>query len=270
MYQMGISRRDLLKGIGMAGLGAAVWPVASKLPRVGSQALAAASGEQVTRQWTMVIDLKKCEGCETIGKEPQCTAACNKAHFVPQGQDWIKVSKVEGACGGSYWMPFPCMQCQNAPCVKVCPVGASYHTKEGIVLINHERCIGCRLCMAACPYQRRYFNWEEQKVPAEAILAQHSPEYPVPAVKGTVSKCMFCAHNAMNGKLPVCVSGCPMGALYFGDKERDLATNGIEVKALGKMLGENNAFRYKEELGTEPRVYYLPGYGQEFGRESRD
>lgn len=268
---MGISRRELLKGIGIAGLGAASLPLTNKLPGLNTGALAAPEQGRLSRQWVMVIDLKKCEGCETIGKEPQCTAACNKGHFVPEGQEWIKVSKVKGEGGSSYWMPFPCMQCQHAPCVKVCPVGASYYSEEGIVLIDHKRCIGCRLCMAACPYQRRYFNWAEQRdLPPEAVLAEHSPEYPVPAVKGTVSKCMFCAHNAGMGKLPICVSGCPMGALYFGDQERDVVTNGVEVLGLNKTLAENNAFRYKEELGTECRVYYLPGYGQEFGRESRE
>lgn len=251
----------------MAGLGSALYPVLEKVPALQKRAFGAPAEGQLSKQWVMVVDLKKCEGCETIGKPPQCTEACNKVHFVPEGQEWIKVSKVEAPGGGSHWMPFPCMQCRKAPCVKVCPVGASYHNEQGVVLIDHKRCIGCRLCMGACPYQRRYFNWKEQEVPAGAALAVYSPEYPVPAVKGTVIKCMFCAHNAQMGKLPACVTGCPMGALYFGDEERDLITNGVEILPLNKTLAENFAFRYKEDLGTEPRVYYLPGYGQEFGRE---
>lgn len=268
---MGISRRDLLKGIGLAGIGTALLPVIDKVPGWKTRAFAQpSSGEKITKQWVMLIDLKKCEGCQTIGKAPECTRACNEAHFVPEGQEWIQVTKIESKSGGSHWMPFPCMQCQNAPCVKVCPVGASYHNEQGIVLIDHKRCIGCRLCMAACPYQRRFFNWKTQEAPAGAILADQSPEYPVPAVRGTVSKCMFCAHNAMMGKLPVCIKGCPMGAIYFGDKERDVVTNGLQVLALTKTLAENGGFRYNEELGTEPRVYYLPGYGQEFGRDSRE
>lgn len=267
---MGISRRDFLRGIGMVGLGTAVLPLLDAIPGFTSEVRAAAASQTLTKSWVMLIDLKKCDGCESINKPPQCTAACNKAHFVPEGQEWIKVTRVEGEGGGSHWMPFPCMNCRKAPCVEVCPVGASYYDEEGIVLIDHRRCIGCRLCMAACPYQRRYFNWKAQEITPEMAFIEYSPEYPVPALKGTVSKCMFCAHNVKKGKLPACVAGCPMGALYFGDLERDAVVNPVEALALSKTLAENNAFRYREELGTDPRVYYLPGYGQEFGREARE
>lgn len=218
----------------------------------------------------MVIDLKKCEGCVTIGAPPQCTQACINGHFAPKGQQWIQVYEVGLAGGGSYFMPTPCYQCENAPCVNVCPVAATYQTKEGIVLVDHQRCIGCRFCMAACPYQRRFFNWGTPEVPPEAALAQYSPEYPVPAVKGTVIKCMFCAHFLHNGKLPYCVAGCPMKALYIGDLNQNVATNGGEVVELSRFLSENDAFRYKENLGTQPRVWYLPGHGQEFGRKALD
>ncbi len=274
---MGISRRRFLQTLTWAGLGTAVYPLLSRVSKVEAKGWAASGldprptgTKTLTKQWTMVIDLKKCEGCVIINKPPQCTVTCNQGHFVPEGQEWIKVSKVRGAGGGSHWMPFPCMHCQKAPCVDVCPVGASYYTEEGLVLIDQDRCIGCRVCMAACPYHRRYFNWKQQRLTPEAALAERSPEYPVPALKGTVSKCMFCAHNVRKGKIPICVSGCPMGAIYFGDLERDIITNGMEVVPLRKTLAENNAFRFKEELGTEPRVYYLPGYGQEFGREARE
>ncbi|MHB1125693.1 MAG: 4Fe-4S dicluster domain-containing protein [Bacillota bacterium] len=270
---MDFSRRDFLKKAGMAGLGIAAIPLLEKVPGFASKVSAAPNASErnkLVSKWLMVIDLKKCEGCETIGKEPQCTAACREVHFIPDGQEWIKVVKVKGEGGSSRWIPFPCMQCENAPCVKVCPVGASYHNEQGVVLIDHRRCIGCRLCMGACPYHRRYFNWKEQEVPPGAVLSTYSPEYPVPAVKGTVIKCMFCAHNAEMGKLPACVTGCPMGAIYFGDEEKDLATNNIEVISLRKTLAESDAYRYKEELGTRPRVFYLPGYGQDFGRDPRE
>lgn len=167
-------------------------------------------------------------------------------------------------------MPRPCMQCENAPCVNVCPVGASYHSPEGIVLVDHDRCIGCRLCMAACPYGARSFNWEQPENPPGATFATYRPEYPVPHRVGTVEKCMLCAHEVGAGKLPACVSGCPMSAIYLGDLVTDVATNGKEVVTLSRFLAENGGFRLKEELGTRPRVWYLPGHGQEFGRPVDD
>lgn len=218
----------------------------------------------------MVIDLKKCEGCVTIDTPPQCTQACINGHFIPKDEQWIQVYEKELPGGGSFFLPAPCYQCENAPCVNVCPVAATYHEKNGVVLIDHNRCIGCRMCMAACPYQRRFFNWSTPKLPPEAALAEYSPLYPVPAVKGTVIKCMFCAHLLHNGRLPLCVVGCPMKALYIGDLNEDVASNGAEVVNLSKFLDENNAYRYKEELGTQPRVWYLPGYGQSFGRKTKD
>ncbi len=227
-------------------------------------------GKKTNRAWCMVIDLRKCDGCVTIDMPPQCTQACIDGHFVPQGQQWIQVYQVELPGGGTGPMPTPCMQCENAPCVNVCPVGATYQTKEGVVLVDHYRCIGCRFCMAACPYQRRFFNWGTPRIPPEAALAEYSPEYPVPAVKGTVIKCMFCAHFLHDGKLPYCVKGCPMKALYIGDLSENVATNGNEVMELSRFIRENDAFRYKEELGTQPRVWYIPGHGQAVGRKAAD
>lgn len=268
-----LSRRDFIKrSLGVAGLAAiTAYPLVSVLTPGKSQADNSGSAPPgKARSWCMVIDLKKCEGCVTIGAPPQCTQACINGHFAPKGQQWIQVYEVGLAGGGSYFMPTPCYQCENAPCVNVCPVAATYQTKEGIVLVDHQRCIGCRFCMAACPYQRRFFNWGTPEVPPEAALAQYSPEYPVPAVKGTVIKCMFCAHFLHNGKLPYCVAGCPMKALYIGDLNQNVATNGGEVVELSRFLSENDAFRYKENLGTQPRVWYLPGHGQEFGRKALD
>jgi dimethyl sulfoxide reductase iron-sulfur subunit len=126
------------------------------------------------------------------------------------------------------------------------------------------------MCMAACPYQRRFFNWGAPELPPEAAFAEYSPEYPVPAKKGTVIKCMFCAHFLRNGRLPYCVAGCPMKALYMGDLNQDIATNGTDQVQLSRFLDERNAHRYKEELGTQPRVWYLPGHGEAFGRHPKD
>lgn len=274
-----IDRREFIKrsagALGLAAITAS--PLVAVVNRVKAanglngaiSQQANAEGKQA-RAWTMIIDLKKCDGCVTINAPAQCTQACINGHFAPVGQEWIQVYTVELPGGGTTFLPTPCYQCENAPCVNVCPVAATYHNEDGVVLIDHKRCIGCRMCMAACPYHRRFFNWSTPELPPEAALATYSPHYPVPAVKGTVIKCMFCAHLLHDGKLPLCVIGCPMKALYMGDLNEDVATNGREVVQLSKFLDENDAYRYKENLGTQPRVYYLPGHGQEFGRSAQD
>ncbi len=261
------SRRQLLKMIGTAGVAAVAAPLAPAFfARVGGAAPRAQdqAGGRV-RQWVMVFDLRKCEGCVTIDKAPQCVESCNAEHFVPPGQEWIRVFEVEGAAGHKSFVPRPCMQCENPPCVHVCPVEATYRTEEGITLINHERCIGCRMCMAACPYGVRQFNWGQPANPAGATFASYSPEYPLPHRRGTVEKCMLCAHRVKDGRLPACVEGCPMYAIYLGDLTDDIATNGKDVVKLSDFLAGNNAYRLKEDLGTRPRVWYIPGHDEEQG-----
>lgn len=270
-----LTRRQFIKwSAGAAGLLAALsTPFALEMKRAtasGDQHAAKAQGEKKARAWAMVVDLRKCEGCVTIDSPPQCTQACINGHYVPKGQEWIQVFEKELPGGGRYFMPTPCYQCEAAPCVNVCPVAATYHNEDGIVLVDQRRCIGCRMCMAACPYQRRFFTWGEPELPPEAALSVNSPLYPVPSLRGTVIKCMFCAHFLRDGKLPFCVAGCPMKALYMGDLNSDVATNGQELVQLSRFLDSNNAYRYKEELGTQPRVWYLPGYGQNFGRHPDD
>jgi molybdopterin-containing oxidoreductase family iron-sulfur binding subunit len=206
-------------------------------------------------QWAMVIDLARCDGCK------ECTKACQTTHFTGD-QEWIQVFEVQDESGNTVFIPRPCMQCENAPCLNVCPVGATFRNENGTVLVNHDICIGCRFCMAACPYGARSFNWGEPENPPGASLATYSPEFPVPHRKGTVEKCMFCAHDAEVGKLPACVTACPMSAIWFGDLVRDIATNGLETAQLSWLLSSRNAFRLKEELGTKPRVWYLPGHGE--------
>ncbi len=266
-----LNRRDFLKiSGGVMGLAVMSSPIFYTMRRFRENTSKQQTTGKTVSQWCMVIDLRKCEGCVTIDEPPQCTQSCIAMHFVPEGQKWIEVYKRDLPGGGSSYMPTPCYHCENAPCVKVCPVKATYHNEEGIVLIDHDRCIGCRLCMAACPYQRRFFNWGTPELPPEAAFAKYSPDYPVPAKKGTVIKCMFCSHLLKIGKLPGCVTGCPMGALYMGDLNRDMVSNGAEVVKLSKFLDENDAFHYKEELGTQPRVWYIPGHGQVFGRSPQD
>jgi len=220
-----------------------------------------------TRQWTMIIDLRRCDGCQSIGLPPQCTTACIEGHFSPEPMQWIEVYEHELEGDGTRFVPTPCQQCQNPPCVNVCPVGATFSAPEGPVLIDQDRCIGCRICMAACPYDRRFFNWGDPPVPPEALLADYDLELQVPAVKGTVMKCDFCPDMVRSGTLPYCIQACPHRAIYYGDLEEDLATNGLDLVSVTRYLANNDAFRLKEELGTQPRVFYIPGHGEDVGRD---
>lgn len=250
-------RRRFLKLIAVGGGFAAAGALGGKflferLVGVPSDALQPAAGLQ--RSWVMLIDLSRCDGCAV------CTAACRKEHNVPTGQEWIKVYKIEDDEGVSYFLPRPCMHCENAPCVNVCPVGATFAREDGLVLIDHNRCIGCRYCMAACPYNARYFNWGGTPELTAEELALYRPEAPVVHRRGTVEKCVFCAHKVDEGQLPACVAACPMKAIFFGDAREDAVSNGTEVWQLSKVLRDRGGFRFKEELGTKPRMFYLaPG-----------
>jgi len=237
----------------------------------GSPHPAAAQAKGRLRRWAMVIDLRKCDGCQSIGKPPQCTQACIEGHFAPEPMEWIQIyeSPLDAEAKATQFLPTPCQQCQNPPCVNVCPVAATFSTPEGTVLIDQQRCIGCRLCMEACPYDRRFFNWGNAPLPPEALFLEYHPEHQSPAIRGTVMKCDFCPDVARAGRLPYCAQGCHNGAIYYGDLEEDIATNGFEVVKLSKFAADNNAYRLKEELGTEPRVRYIPGHGELVGRSPK-
>ncbi len=267
-----MTRRQMVKMLSGFGFSAMLAPaLLSQLGKRSSAADASAAnaipGKRL-RRWSMVIDLRRCDGCQSVGKPPQCTEACIQGHFAPEPMEWIQVYENPLSGGGTQFVPTPCLQCQNAPCVNVCPVGATFHTPEGVVLIDQDRCIGCRLCMAACPYDRRFFNWGETPMPAEAAFMEYDPLHQSPAIKGTVMKCNFCPHLASAGRLPYCAQACPNHAIYYGDLEEDLATNGAEVVKLSRLLSEDATYRLKENLGTLPRVYYIPGYGQLVGRDA--
>jgi Fe-S-cluster-containing dehydrogenase component/Ni/Fe-hydrogenase subunit HybB-like protein len=267
-----MTRRKALKVMGVTGLSAVFAPAI--FSQLGKQLSSTSTGQanpapdQRVRRWAMVIDLRYCDGCQSVGKPPQCTEACIQGHFVPAPMEWIQVYEPQLPGGGTQFVPTPCQQCQNAPCVNVCPVGATFTTPEGVVLIDQNRCIGCRLCMEACQYDRRFFNWGQPPIPPEATLTEYDTEHQSPAQKGTVMKCDFCPDMARAGRLPYCAQGCPNHAIYYGDLEEDLATNGSEVVKLSRILSEDSTYRLKENLGTMPRVYYISGHGELVGRDA--
>jgi Fe-S-cluster-containing dehydrogenase component len=219
------------------------------------------------RKWIMVIDLRKCIGCSA------CTVACKMENLLPPGVVYRPVIEQEE---GEYpnvtrhWLPRPCMHCDDPPCVPVCPVNATWKRDDGIVVIDYNQCIGCRYCLAACPYSARYADFgfdytndtdtllgDSSKQPYEEAA---SPEYgkrwtrdggsPV----GNARKCQFCIHRLDAGMLPACVTTCIGGATYFGDKnDHDSLVTDLIVR--GSVSG--HTIRLKEELGTNPKVYYL-------------
>lgn len=211
------------------------------------------------RKFVMVIDLAKCSNLL------KCQSSCNTNHFITGDHAWLKVYKMqEEEDTAPYWMPTVCMHCDHPACVTVCPVDATFKRRDGLVLIDTERCIGCRFCMAACPYSTRVFNWKEPNQ-GEIIMDmgdgtnRPSPEYAgLPSLKGTVDKCDFCPHKIKENELPHCVTACPNGVYYFGDKYEDTVTNGEETLRLSKLLKEKDGYRLMEGLGTKPSVYYLP------------
>jgi Fe-S-cluster-containing dehydrogenase component len=216
------------------------------------------------KKFVMVIDLSR---CKNVGA---CRKACNHAHQLNPGQNWIKVLKMQDAeKTAPYWQPTTCMHCDEPPCVKVCPVDATFKRQDGIVLIDNERCIGCRFCMAACPYSTRVFNWQEPVVEYDTMNAPaYSCETSIPQKMGTVSKCDFCPDMARKGELPHCVSACPNGVFFFGDMIEDSVSNGAETFRFSELIKDKAGYRLMEDLGTKPSVYYLPPVNRNFPFES--
>ncbi|QQS51378.1 MAG: 4Fe-4S dicluster domain-containing protein [Bacteroidota bacterium] len=232
------------------------------------------------RRFVMVIDLAKCRNAR------KCIESCQEAHHLRPHEYHINTLKMQDSpTTAPYFMPKPCQHCDNPPCVSVCPVDATFKRQDGIVLIDNQRCIGCRFCMAACPYSARMFHWEEplfteevnkksleyeelvKKGAGNTDLAQllkkeitYDVELNTPQKKGTISKCLFSADRLRENKLPYCVSACPNGVFYFGDENEDAVTNGTtkETFVLSSLLKDNAGYRLMEELGTKPRIYYLP------------
>jgi len=211
------------------------------------------------KKFVMVIDLARCKNVKA------CQSACNHAHGLQQGQNWIKVYPMQDAeKTAPYWEPTTCMHCDEPPCVKVCPVDATFKRQDGIVLIDSDRCIGCRFCMAACPYSTRVFNWSEPELSAEIANKDYDAETSMPQKKGTVGKCDFCADMTRMGMLPHCVSACPNGVFMFGDMNEDSVTNGAETFRFSELIKDKSGYRLMEDLGTKPSVYYLPPVNRNF------
>lgn len=207
------------------------------------------------KKWVMIVDLSKCRNAR------KCIAACQDAHHLQPYQYHMNVLQMQdSAKTAPYNMPKPCQHCDNPPCVSVCPVDATFKRQDGIVLIDNERCIGCRFCMAACPYSARIFQWFESKDAIADAGITYDVELNVPQKKGTISKCLFSADRLREGQLPYCVSACPNGVYYFGDENEDAVTNGTtkETVRLSELLTNNAGYQLMPELGTKPRVYYLP------------
>jgi len=214
------------------------------------------------KKFVMVIDLSRCKNLK------KCQSACNHMHHLHPGHSWIKVHSMQDAeKTAPYWQPTTCMHCDEPPCVKVCPVDATFKRKDGIVLIDSDRCIGCRFCMAACPYSTRVFNWERPDLPAEIAAQPYSCETSVPQKLGTVGKCDFCPDMVRQGSLPHCVSACPNGVFAFGDIYEDTVSNGSETFRFSELIKDKSGYRLMEDLGTKPSVYYLPPVNRNFPYE---
>ncbi|NTU96060.1 MAG: 4Fe-4S dicluster domain-containing protein, partial [Bacteroidales bacterium] len=207
------------------------------------------------RKWIWVIDLSKCRNAR------KCVEACQAAHHLRPYEYHINTLVMkESVNTPAYFMPKPCQHCDNPPCVSVCPVDATFKRQDGVVLIDNERCIGCRFCMAACPYSARTFHWREPLVVEGDKEKEYDVELNVPQKKGTITKCLLSSDRLRENQLPYCVSACPNGVFYFGDENENAVTNGTtkETVNLKELLEKNGGYRLLAELGTKPRVYYLP------------
>jgi molybdopterin-containing oxidoreductase family iron-sulfur binding subunit len=153
---------------------------------------------------------------------------------------------------GSFYVPVQCQQCKNPPCVKVCPVKATWQEPDGITVVDYNWCIGCRYCMAACPYGARHFNWGEPTVPVEELNTEMHYLGNRPRKKGVVEKCTFCIQRSREGKYPACVEICPVGARKFGN----LLDPDSEIRYV---LENKRVLILKQELNTQPKFYYFFG-----------
>jgi molybdopterin-containing oxidoreductase family iron-sulfur binding subunit len=271
---MSMDRRQFLKIAGISsvlGLGATAASATHNLwvKGLGPEEVDKNKEALIAKRWAMVVDMSKFKTEEEIKK---CIDACHLTHNVPDFRNadgtvnkkdeikWIWTAPYERAFPGQenkYMsehmkdMPFivACNHCDNPPCVRVCPTQATFKLPNGITMQDEHRCIGCRFCMAACPYGSRSFNWRD---PRPAIKPETlNRQYPTRSI-GVVEKCTFCTERLAVGKLPACVEAAPKGALLFGDLEDPNS----EVR---KIVTNQYTIRRKSDLGTGPGIYYIVG-----------
>lgn len=250
----GVDRREFLRAVGTVAVATVALSAAA-----GCAARDTGAGKV---RWGMVIDLKRCVGCKA------CTIACKAENHTPPGVAYNVVMEEEV---GEYpyvtrrFLPRPCMQCANSSCTLVCPTGATYHRPDGIVAVDYDRCIGCRYCIAACPYGARSFDYGETYAPdLTPHERQPSPEYgqyrqrdPHRSPSGNVRKCTFCVHRLANGLNPACAETCIGRAIHFGNLADPEGRCTLHGEVLRELLVKRSHMRLKEEIGNEPAVYYL-------------
>jgi molybdopterin-containing oxidoreductase family iron-sulfur binding subunit len=251
---MSISRRGFLGAAGLSALAVA----GTSAGRAVERATKDEPGAAPRTRWAMAIDLRKClekEGCD------KCMVACHRAHNVPAPGDaahevkWIWKQPFEDVfpSQGAYAadalrgkaIPVLCNHCDNPPCVRVCPTQATWKRGDGIVMMDFHRCIGCRYCVAACPYGSRSFNWSDPRLQLGTLNA----DYPT-RTKGVVEKCTLCEERLAAGRPPACVEVCPPKAMLFGN----LDDPGSEIRTV---LRGRFSIQRKPELGTHPEIFYI-------------
>jgi Fe-S-cluster-containing dehydrogenase component len=264
---MGMNRRDFLRISGwgaLAGLGGAATHELVRPGQAFSQQYLPDGKALKARRWAMVLDMRKClEKVERDGCR-DCILACHTVHNVPEIPTprheikWLWKEPYENsftsqhheyADEGVHGKPFLnlCNHCEKPPCVRVCPTQATFKREDGIVMMDFHRCIGCRYCMAACPYGSRSFNFVDPRKYLDP--EKMNPNYPT-RMKGVVEKCNFCAERLAEGLLPACVESCPVKAMIFGDLEDSES----DVR---KVLRSRYTIRRKPELGTQPEIFYI-------------
>jgi len=213
-------------------------------------------GSTGRHHWGMLINLDTCIGCE------YCQRACSATNDVAPDMAWNTVVPSVSSTGRRFYTTRPCLHCQKAPCVEVCPVHATYVRPDGIVIMDYDRCIGCRYCQVACPYAARVFNWEARQDENLFVPTWGNPEIER-RPRGVVEKCTFCVHRIDDGlangltpgvnpgATPACVNVCPVGARVFGDLDDPQSP-------VSRAIAANPTFRLRDELGTQASVYYVP------------
>jgi molybdopterin-containing oxidoreductase family iron-sulfur binding subunit len=228
----------------------------------GSAVTIRSTGAQPGVVFGYAFNISKCKGFRS------CVEACINENNLDRHADtqYIRIFEIEDGvveldhadatfqhevpAEGHFYLGTQCFQCADPPCVKVCPVGATWQEPDGITVIDYDWCIGCRYCMAACPYWARRFNWSAPEVPVPEVNTNQHYLGNRARKTGVVEKCTFCIHRTRQGRLPACAEACPTGARVFGN----LLDPDSEIRWV---LEHKRVFRLKEDLKTEPRFWYF-------------